>query len=279
MIRYIKALLFLVWFGTSHLLAEAQQNLFDYEHTLRFARHLSASGQHRFAADEYERLFFKNPADTTVALEMARNYRLGNMCEQSAWLFGELLKKDNTVLSGNFNREYLRYALHCGVPAGDYFRHTSALPVEEAVFYNLSYYWATQNYNEAIRYNREQRALLEQEYPELYHMGVMYDLEKRKSPAIAALMSAVIPGSGKAYSERWGDAVISLLFVGSNAWASYRAFNKKGVKSVNGWIFGTLAFSFYSSNIWGSAQAAKSYNSEVNQRYQRNAEAIIHHSY
>ncbi|HAX96598.1 MAG TPA: hypothetical protein DCY35_08790, partial [Prolixibacteraceae bacterium] len=183
------------------------------------------------------------------------------------------------IYSTNFNREYLRYALRCGVPPDDYFSHTSSLPAKEAVFYNLSYYWATQNYNEAVRYNRDQRALLEQEYPEFYHLGVMYDLEKRKSPALAALMSAVIPGSGKAYSERWGDAVISLLFVGSNAWASYRAFNKKGVKSVNGWIFGTLAFSFYSSNIWGSAQAAKSYNSEVNQRYQRNAEAIIHHSY
>jgi len=279
MTRFIKAFIILVWFGSLNNFAVAQQNLFDYDHTLRFARHLSASGQNRFAANEYERLFFNNPADTIVALEMAQNYRLGNMCEQSNWLFGELYLKDSLIYSTNFNREYLRYALRCGVPPDDYFSHTSSLPAKEAVFYNLSYYWATQNYNEAVRYNRDQRALLEQEYPEFYHLGVMYDLEKRKSPALAALMSAVIPGSGKVYSERWGDAVISLLFVGSNAWASYRAFNKKGVKSVIGWIFGTLAFSFYSSNIWGSAQAAKSYNSEVNQRYQRNAEAIIHHSY
>lgn len=279
MIRFIKALIILLWFGSLHNFAGAQQNLFDYEHTLRFARHLSASGQHRFAADEYERLFFNNPADTLVALEMAQNYRMGNMCGQSAWLFGELQQRKNFILSPDFNREYLRYALECGVEPDEYFSHTATLSPEEAVFYNLSYYWATQKYNEAVRYNREQRAFLEQEYPELYHLGIMYDLEKRKSPALAALMSAVIPGSGKAYSERWGDAVISLLFVGSNAWASYRAFNKKGVKSVNGWIFGTLAFSFYSANIWGSAQAAKSYNSEVNQRYQRDAEAIIHHSY
>lgn len=279
MIRFIKAFIILAWFGSLPHFAGAQQNLFDYDHTLRFARHLSASGQYRFAADEYERLFFSNPSDTIVALELARNYRLGKMCEQSAWLFSELGQNDSVYNNSNFNHEYLRYALRCGVPFDDYFSHTSVLPSGVAVFYNLSYYWATKNYNEVVRYNREQRTLLEQAYPELYHLGVMYDLEKRKSPALAALMSAVMPGSGKAYSDRWGDAVISLLFVGSNAWASYRAFNKKGVKSVNGWIFGTLAFSFYSSNIWGSAKAAKNYNSEVNQRYQRNAEAIIHHSY
>lgn len=93
------------------------------------------------------------------------------------------------------------------------------------------------------------------------------------------MMSTIIPGSGKAYSKRWGDAVISFLFVTTNAYASYRAFNKKGIKSVNGWIFGGLAFSFYSANLWGSAKAARIYNSQLLQGYQDHAESIIYNNF
>jgi TM2 domain-containing membrane protein YozV len=92
-------------------------------------------------------------------------------------------------------------------------------------------------------------------------------------------MSAIIPGSGKAYSKRWGDAIISFIFVGTNTFAAYRAFSKKGINSTNGWIFGSLAFSFYSANLWGSFKAAKNYNNHIKHSYQQNAENIIYTSF
>ncbi len=92
-------------------------------------------------------------------------------------------------------------------------------------------------------------------------------------------MSAVIPGSGKAYTKRWGDAFVSFLFISTNAYASYRAFNKKGVKSLNGWLFGGLALSFYTANLWGTVKGVKLYNNNIRETYQNNAENIIYNSY
>jgi len=103
--------------------------------------------------------------------------------------------------------------------------------------------------------------------------------QKYKNPFIASLMSTVLPGSGKDYSKRWGDAFVSFLFVGTNSFASYRAFKKKGINSVNGWIFGSLAVSFYSANIWGSAKAAKNYNTRIKEKFQVDAENIIYNSF
>ncbi len=74
------------------------------------------------------------------------------------------------------------------------------------------------------------------------------------------VMSAIIPGSGKAYASYWGDALMSLLFVSSNAWLSYRGFDEKGTDNVGAWLFGSLAMGFYVSNIWGSGKLVRTHN-------------------
>ncbi|MFH1319815.1 MAG: hypothetical protein ABII90_04070 [Bacteroidota bacterium] len=149
----------------------------------------------------------------------------------------------------------------------------------ERCFYELGYFWVTQKYDSAFNYYLNNGDLIKANYADLYQLTYNFEHEKYKSPALALMMSAVIPGSGKAYSKRFGDALISFLFVSTNAYASYRAFNKKGIKSPNGWIFGGLAFSFYSANLFGSAKSAKRYNSDLQKRYQNNAENIIYTSF
>src|SRR5690606_34905714 len=87
---------------------------------------------------------------------------------------------------------------------------------------------------------------------------------KRKSPAVAGIMSAVIPGSGRVYARDYKDGLISLLFIGGTAFQSYRRFHDKGIKSVGGWIYGGISFGFYVANIYGSVQSAKIFNAKQN---------------
>ncbi len=77
-----------------------------------------------------------------------------------------------------------------------------------------------------------------------------------KSPALAGVLSAVIPGSGKMYAGRFKDGLFSLALVGLCGVVAYEGFHHSGWKSVQGILFGSLAFGFYGGNIYGSVLAA-----------------------
>jgi hypothetical protein len=257
----------------------AQENLFDYGNTLKFARHLKTSGQFDFASEEFERLFFMYPEDTVLALELSDTYRAAGNCSKLTDLFSDIQSRSDLFQTISFTREYLRFSLKCKTARSDFFTWSLRLTPQEKNFYDLSYYWVNKQHQDAMVFNNTHPQTFHTGSRELSLLTTKFEQEKFKKPALAALMSAILPGSGKAYSKRWGDALVSLLFTGTNTYASYRAFKKKGPESLNGWIFGTLAFSFYSANIWGSAKAAKSYNTDVRTRYQNNAEIIIYNSY
>lgn len=279
MIQSIKKYLPLLLLLVTCLSSFAQDNYFNYENSLRFARFLKSSGQLNFAAEEYERIRFLNPDDTIVSLELLQTYRLNNQCEKLTFEFDNYRKSGTLTKSENFAREYLRTVLSCRIHSSDYFTISSTFRKNDNAFYDLSYYWIQKDYKNVFTYCHEKSDIIKQRSPELYNLTYSFENEKRKSQLLAAMMSAILPGSGKAYSNRWGDAFISFLFVGSNVFSSYRAFRKKGVESVNGWLFGGLALSFYTANIWGSAKAAKTYNSTVRNNYQNNAEKIIYSDY
>jgi hypothetical protein len=257
----------------------AQENLLNFDNSLRFARYLKANGQYNFASEEYERMNFRWPGDTTIILELVQTYRLNNQCNKldaSFALLQNSIFQSNSLLSA---REYLKFELTCRSESKRYFNISSKLLPDERSFYDLSYFWITQKYDSAFSYCQKSEELFKGRSLDLVKLIKDFKHEKYKSPVIALGMSAIIPGSGKAYAKRYGDAFISFLFVGSNAYASYRAFNKKGIKSANGWIFGGLAFSFYSANLWGSAKSAKRYNTDLQKRYQNNAENIIYSNF
>jgi tetratricopeptide (TPR) repeat protein len=87
-----------------------------------------------------------------------------------------------------------------------------------------------------------------------------------KAPALAASLSAVLPGSGKMYSGRIADGVYSLLIIGSCSWLAYEGFRDDGVSSGKGWWFGSSAAFFYAGNVYGSLIAARRYNRNAEER-------------
>jgi TM2 domain-containing membrane protein YozV len=80
---------------------------------------------------------------------------------------------------------------------------------------------------------------------------------KSKSPFIAALLSAVVPGAGKFYAGRKGQAVssfISTVGFGLIAWENYRKLGPTHAKTI---VFGTAFAANYAPSIYGSAMAVK----------------------
>jgi len=82
----------------------------------------------------------------------------------------------------------------------------------------------------------------------------------RRSPALAGILSAVLPGAGKLYTDRPTDALFSFTLVGSLAALSGFAFADEGISSVRGWTYGSLALLFHAGNVYGAVVAARQFN-------------------
>jgi TM2 domain-containing membrane protein YozV len=99
---------------------------------------------------------------------------------------------------------------------------------------------------------------------EINSVSVLYDLKTNppyKSPELAGVMSAIIPGSGKMYVGEWGDGITALLVTSLFAFLAYDNF--KADHTTRAWIFTGLGAFFYAGNIYGSIAAAQIFNAKV----------------
>lgn len=83
-----------------------------------------------------------------------------------------------------------------------------------------------------------------------------------KSPALAGIFSAVIPGSGKMYVGEWGDGITSLIATGLLAFLAFDNF--RADHKTRAWIFTGLGAFFYAGNIYGSIASAQIFNAKIN---------------
>lgn len=76
--------------------------------------------------------------------------------------------------------------------------------------------------------------------------------KSRKSPWVAAGLSALIPGAGKVYAGQTGPGVASFLAVGSLAAITAEQWKHHGIKDWRTIVAGSLCGIFYIGNIYGS---------------------------
>jgi TolA-binding protein len=82
-----------------------------------------------------------------------------------------------------------------------------------------------------------------------------------KSPVLAGVMSAILPGSGYIYAEHYGDGITAFLINGLFIAGTITAIHQENY-AVAG-IVGGVGVPFYLGNIYGSANAAKKWNLTV----------------
>ncbi|MBI4930893.1 MAG: TM2 domain-containing protein [Bacteroidetes bacterium] len=80
---------------------------------------------------------------------------------------------------------------------------------------------------------------------------------KKKSPLLAGVMSAVLPGSGKFYAGYKGQGLAALMTVGVLGISAAESYYRMGYKSPHFITLGSLFTIFYVGNIWGSAVSVK----------------------
>lgn len=88
-----------------------------------------------------------------------------------------------------------------------------------------------------------------------------------RSPTLAGIFSAVIPGAGQLYAGRPMDALSSFMVTGLFAFATYEALRED--VQTTAFITGGLGLVFYLSGIYGAVNAAERYNNESHRRFRQ----------
>jgi len=254
------------------------QNLYDVEHTRQFADYLLKTQQYQFAAEEYQRVLFLNPSDEKAKLSLLETYRLGKSYQQGINMVETLFGNKLDTLPEKFADIYSKLLIQNKSTdrAIDFLSRNKTFDPDKRTEYQLGALLLDKRWESAYGYVTTHQPVGTIKYAQLLVLTNECHSADYKRPALAASLSAILPGSGKIYSRQWKDGLLSLLLVSVNAWQSYRGFSKYGSRSAYGWVFGTLAVGFYTGNIYGSYQAAKNFNTKRDEYYLRKTETIFY---
>lgn len=253
------------------------QDIYDYAHSRAYARYLSQSQQFNLAAEEYERLVFLRPDNDTLRAELLRVYRRGRMPERGLerWAKWQIGPHPQSKL---LHTEYSKLLLTGGFPA------KARNLVEDSSLFDSAQIRQTVLYANMLeqKWRDAQQSL--NAIPAAGKLPRRTDVEqlikrgervKKKNPWVATALSVPVPGLGKVYAGEWKDGIISLLFVGVNAWQAYRRFDQEGADTFWGWIHGGFALGFYTGNLYGSHKAARRENQKKYLRLKHDTEALL----
>ncbi len=244
-------------------LAGAEPDYFAPESVAAFAAHLFTEGDYLRAGYEYERYLFARPLEgdeLAAAHELAgRAFRCGGDFERAL----EHFRRMHAAATGGRERAAAEIGLsylHLGDAAGslsflqDEPGWQSSGPLSRLAAADLI---LLGRWEEALGTVVDQPGVEAGELRALAQRGASL---RRRSPALAAVISAVVPGTGKMYAGEAGDGVQSLILVGALAVLSAVSFHADGVDSWRGWLYASLGGLMHAGNIYGSAVSARRYN-------------------
>ena len=283
-ITRIHKFLLVIWLSITPLLsfasAEAPVDYYAPENVRKFADFLYEQGDYLRAADEYQRYLFYKPQDTEqIHYKIAVSYRFGGKTEQAIQGFETLLRTypESQFASRAYYQIGATYFLMDQFDQSRLFLH-EALPritdtrqhAEAEQLIGLSYLkqkrWSEAS--EVFKTLRASDVMPIREKAMVYHTYAEKGVHlSTRSPFLAGTLSTIVPGAGRLYTGRLGDALTSLVTIGITGWQAYDGFHRDGISSAKGWTLGTLCGIFYVGNIYGSVVSARVYNRHVTDEF------------
>jgi TM2 domain-containing membrane protein YozV len=231
------------------------------EYIYPFARYLYCSGDYFRASSEFQRLIGLNQ---NIANEDTINFLLGKSFQKL-----ESFEKSNEY----FSKFYKSKSPLMGIAIREYIKN-QFLQKNYFYFYNIfsdpeNYEWLDYFYTLklAVKLRELNNSEIEKDLEQIKDVSSLLfiaeyiskmRLLKKKNPVIAGVLSAVIPGSGKIYTGKYSDGVISLLLIGLFGYLAYDNFAAN--HNFRGWLFAGLSSFFYAGNIYGSIISANIFN-------------------
>jgi hypothetical protein len=246
------------------------QNLYDLNASKSFAKYLIKTQQFSLAALELERLVYLEPNNDSLKKDLIKSYSYTKAYDLALNRLNRF--EDNPINLDSTLAELYIYNLMASKKfdaAYNFLNNPIRVSNNKKQYYLGFSYLLIPEFKKAGKYILENAPKNDLLKP-LKLLSDEANHAKRKSPPLAAIMSTVIPGTGKIYTGDWKDAIISMITIGFSGYQAYRGFKIKGTEKPMGWIFGSIATGFYLGNIYGSNKSAKRYNKrelkKVNQK-------------
>lgn len=242
-----------------------------------FAEALFAEADYYRAITEYKRFNYLHPSDNLIEKS---NFRIGQ-CYFKAGRWAETIDSfdafiqkhpsgvyypDALYLKGKAEKELKRFSdalatfdSLAGINADDY--------LDKALYERALVLLAQQDWQKA----REAFAMTPKESPlhpsaDIYVQGLdRMDALPRKSPELAGMLAAVLPGAGHLYTERPRDALASFLLNAAFIWAAVECFRNDN--NVAGGIVAFFELGWYGGNIYSAVSSAHKYNRRVSDEF------------
>jgi TM2 domain-containing membrane protein YozV len=241
--------------------AFTQPESFDFhspENIKKFADHLFCEGDYLRAIEQYE-LLENQFLNDTIQFIMMLGYSGLNLYQSSNEIF-------NTVSAQSkiFPDAYLLSMKN------ELLIVPKSLPINDKLSFNIEY---AERMNRLILISKlyeDNFSIQKEKFIEPFDEGeiqtvsMFYDLKTNppyKSPALAGVLSAIIPGSGKMYVGEWGDGITALVVTSLFAFLAYDNF--RADHQTRAWIFTGLGAFFYAGNIYGSIASSQIFNARV----------------
>jgi len=248
------------------------------EKVISFADYLYAQGDYYRAITEYERFLFHYPSHALAEnaryqigmsyfkgdkfsqaiqkfLELSEKYPRSEVGKKSLIMLSEAYsrKRDYSPAIGALNRFIERYP---DDPEMDGAR------IKKGWLYLEQRDWARAS--EQFRSLPEESAFHERA-ASLAEEAKKYPDIPRKSPGLAAGLSAIVPGAGQLYVKRPSDAGVSFLLNGVFIWGTVEAF--KNHNDVTGGILLFFESGWYLGNIYNAMGSAYKYNNRAEREF------------
>jgi hypothetical protein len=236
--------LFVVFFFLSPLFTAQNQNYFTIDNSRSYANFLLNNQEYELAMSEYSRILIdSNYYDEDLVSKYFSCAKKTKNFSPAIRLYENIERADFSIeIQDNYlkllflNREFKTLNR-------EFKTHNSLLRVSLQKSMLLV--------SDSLLDKNEFHQLLE-----FHHLSAFKKNFKYKNPYLAGTLSAALPGFGKFYTGYKKDAIVSFLYVGVTTFQGLRGFKKNGIKSGYGWVFSSLACSFYLGNIYGSYKSA-----------------------
>jgi len=213
---------------------------------LSFANHLFATQDYLRAAIEYERyLYLSDTENDTILFKIGLCHQLRERYDYAVQAFMKIMNSDKSELTTSARLAYLYnqsklenwgaiQQFDSRTDAEYYFQYLAHLHQDSTIFNPAILNSITDDsLRELIADTEAQRQKLQ-----------------RKSPLLASFLSAVVPGLGKVYIKRPGDALFSFGMTGFAGLVSWQAL--KADLLITGIACSGITLSFYLGTIYGS---------------------------
>ena len=227
-----------------------------------FADHLFCEKDYLRAAEEYLRLNDEFITDTTLFKIGLSFYQIGNLTKSKKF-FGQISIGSELFDDAHFQKNMISFLEN---PSGFYsvFQYDQYSQNPDK-FSKNSYKLAMVSslLDNNLKFNQEDffKPFNSDEKNQIEEYFRWKNNPPKKNPVLAGILSTIIPGSGKIYSEEYGDGIVAFLTTGLLTFLAYDNFNAEHYP--RGWIFASLAGLFYAGDIYGSISSAQIYNARI----------------